>query len=112
MFQLSSDCEEGILAARIGDEEIVGFIRWDYPLLPTAGGDTKYKGAEMRKSDEDKVEKKKKLEEGEITEIQGCRKEYLEEYARLASEAKERSGFTKKRCWRECCTCLLCWISC
>lgn len=72
-----------------GEDESAGFIRWEYPPPNVDRG----KG----KSDEDK---RKKLEEGEIKYLAGCRREYLEEYARLASEAKERSGLMKTRCWR------------
>lgn len=86
--------------------EIEGFIRWDYPSSPPLeevvvkkedeGGKDK-----EGKNDGDGKKKKKKLEEGDITEIEGCRREYVERYARLASEAKERSGFMEGRCWRE-----------
>lgn len=107
--------DEGIWVARLeGEREMVGFIRWDYPPLPktsrkalgddVVGGEGKGGDSEVQKAaegDEEKKKKKKKLEEGEIKELEGCRREYLEEYARLASEAKERSGFMKKRCWRK-----------
>lgn len=90
--QTSTHRDEGIWVARLeGEDEIAGFIRWEYPPPIVDRG----KG---KKSDEDK---KKKLEDGEIQYFAGCRREYLEEYARLASEAKERSGFMKTRCWRK-----------
>ncbi|KAJ4392463.1 hypothetical protein N0V85_007033 [Neurospora sp. IMI 360204] len=102
---------EGIRVARLEGEreKMVGFIRWDYPPLPIGGkalGDDvvgeegKGGDSEVQKAAEGEGDKKKKkLEEGEIKELEGCRREYLEEYARLAEEAKERSGFIKKRCW-------------
>ena len=94
-----------------GEDEIVGFARWDYPPPLGDGGvvgegmekkvGEKEEGITYVKEEKEKSGKKKKLEEGEIQEIEGCRKKYLEGYTRLATEAKERSGFTKKRCWRK-----------
>ncbi|KAK3503447.1 hypothetical protein B0T13DRAFT_486292 [Neurospora crassa] len=88
-LQTSTHRDVGIWVARLeGEDEIAGFIWWEYPPPNVDKG----KG----KIDEDK---KKKLEDGEIKYLPGCRREYLEEYARLASEAKERSGFMEIRCW-------------
>lgn len=73
------------------DDDIVGFISWDEPS-PRAG----LSGSPPQDNN------KKMLEEGEsMQNIPGCRKEYLDEYARLAKEAKQRSGFGEKRCWRK-----------
>ncbi|KAK1776266.1 hypothetical protein QBC45DRAFT_220597 [Copromyces sp. CBS 386.78] len=81
-----SQKEEGIrLASDKENGEIFGFITWDYPGRHALLGPPS--------------EDKKKLEEGEIKKLPGCRSEYLDEYARLAKEAKERSGFNQKRCW-------------
>ncbi|KAK3401614.1 hypothetical protein B0T20DRAFT_450624 [Sordaria brevicollis] len=88
----SSQCEEGILVARLeGNDEIVGFIRWDHPPhVKKEEGEENNEGAK----------KKKKLEEGEIATIPGCNKDCLSEYARVTAEVKRRNGFRgRRRCW-------------
>ncbi|KAH7635191.1 hypothetical protein B0T09DRAFT_19650 [Sordaria sp. MPI-SDFR-AT-0083] len=88
---MSAPAEDGvriITREKGGRGDIVGFLMWDHPSPLDCFGDPPPKD-----------NKKKLEEEGEVLSIPGCRRKYLEEYARLAKEAKEKSGYNQKRCW-------------
>jgi hypothetical protein len=83
----------GILVARYVDDSpvlstrddtpdcVVSFAKWDYP---SSGGG----------------EDETKLETGDLRNLEGCRREYLEQYAALAEDAMKRS-FGDRPCYRE-----------
>ncbi|KAB5566590.1 acyl-CoA N-acyltransferase [Coniochaeta sp. 2T2.1] len=63
----------GILVARDAvTDEIVSYAKWDYP---SSGGD----------------DDKGKVETGDLRNMEGCRREFLERYTALAEQAKKRA---------------------
>lgn len=86
--------------------EIVGFATWEYtprtePPTPTThdGGDGD--GDDANAHDENRHPKtsSSKLETGISNHVEGCRKEFLDQYARLTTQAKERC-FGDQECYR------------
>jgi hypothetical protein len=76
------DPKTGILIARSADSGCVtAFAKWEYPF---SGGD----------------EESPKLETGDLMNLEGCRRKFLEQYAALAERAKKRA-FGDGPCYRE-----------
>lgn len=89
LINVLNEPKAGILVARdTATTEIVSYAKWDYPSF--GGGQ---EGA--------------KLETGELRNLEGCRREFLERYAALADEGKTRAvGDTP--CYRAFCISLSC----
>ncbi|KAK4453906.1 sterol uptake control protein 2 [Podospora aff. communis PSN243] len=75
--QLGSATSGVLVAKETGTGRIVGFAKWDSP------------------SHREEV----KLESGELQDVDGCQREYLDGYVKLAEEAMERS-FGDRECYR------------
>jgi hypothetical protein len=74
------DPASGVLVARDPETSvIVAFVKWSSPSHP----------------------ENTKLESGDIRNLEGCRREYLDRYAALAEEAK-MTCFGDKPCYRMC----------
>lgn len=74
------DAASGVLVAREADTGLIAaFAKWDSPSHPEDG----------------------KLESGDIRYVEGCRPEFLDGYASLAEEARQRS-FGDRPCYRRC----------
>ncbi len=75
------DAASGTLVARDTESNtIAGFVKWDSPSHP-----------------EDV-----KLESGDLRNLEGCQVEFLDGYASLAAQVRERS-FGDRLCYRRCC---------
>lgn len=92
--QLHAGRNGGILITRRSDSgEIIGFATWEYSPGPADA-------TAARPSNEGKKrEAKPKLENEISNHVQGCRKEFLDQYARLATQAKDRY-FGGQECYR------------
>jgi len=78
------DPKVGVLVVRdTSSNDIVGFTKWDYPSFGES-------------------EDVPKLETGDLKNLQGCRRDFLERYAESAERAKKRS-FGDQPCYRKLC---------
>lgn len=75
------DAVSGVLVSRDGpDGPVTGFVKWTSPSHPQDA----------------------KLERGDIVHLEGCCRRFLDEYASLAEQAKERSVPDEPPCYRKC----------